>query len=291
MGHRERMQPAKSEIRASFSRAASSYEEHAVIQKRVLEVLEGPLSALSDSKGAIRRILEIGTGTGLLTRRLSSLLSPEHIFCLDLSPDMLMEARRRLLGTFGDSAPGQIHYISADGEALPFPDRASFDLIVSASTFQWFSDLPMAIGQMVGLLLPGGRLIALFFSRGTLKELEEAMNEGLGRNEGHRLLTSTFWSAKELRKGIEDMAMARGDIALIGLQEFTFTRRYAGLAELLRAFKQTGTAPSAKRPATGHRPLIRTPGMLKRVEEAYMERFGSIRATYHVLLLDMVRKE
>jgi SAM-dependent methyltransferase len=56
-----------------------------------------------------------------------------------------------------------------DGRRLPFPDE-TFDLVLSNQVFEHVDDLPGVMDEIRRVLKPGGRLLALFPSRGVLRE-------------------------------------------------------------------------------------------------------------------------
>jgi ubiquinone/menaquinone biosynthesis C-methylase UbiE len=73
------------------------------------------------------RILDVGTGPGLLPLRLAAARPDLVIDAVDLAPEMI--ERARLSAATADLA-GQLTFTVADVAALPFAD-ATFDLVVS----------------------------------------------------------------------------------------------------------------------------------------------------------------
>ena len=100
-----------------------------------------------------RRVLEIGAGTGVLTRRLAAGLPRDTtIVATDLNQAMLDRAAAAL-------EPGSgVVWRRADAADLPFPD-GSFDTVVSQFTAMFFADKMRAFAEMRRVLHPGGRLI------------------------------------------------------------------------------------------------------------------------------------
>lgn len=100
---------------------------------------------------AARRMLEIGTGTGVLLPSVSQLAPQAQLFALDLARAMLQVARPR--------SP-QACFIQGDAQALPLPAH-HFDLIFCHNSFPHFDDPARALGEIRRALHPLGRLLIL----------------------------------------------------------------------------------------------------------------------------------
>lgn len=93
-----------------------------------------------------QRVLEIGGGTGLFTERLAR--CGATLFTVDVSPDLLQRARRRLQTT------AHVLPVLADVVALPFPDQ-SMDAVVGSSILHHLP-LPLSLPEIYRVLRPGG---------------------------------------------------------------------------------------------------------------------------------------
>ncbi len=104
--------------------------------------------SLSASSPAPFAILELGCGTGSMTKNVRLAFSSAEIVATDLSEPYLKKARRRLKG---------VRFVEADAAKLPFKDEA-YDLVFSVFMFH---ELPREVRNQViqevkRVLKPGG---------------------------------------------------------------------------------------------------------------------------------------
>lgn len=152
----------KCAIKRNFARRAATYDAHAWVQRYMAHRL---LAACREEVAAAGRILEVGCGTGYLTRRLRGLNRRGWLVAVDLDPQVLTRARASL----GDDAG--VAWLAADAERLV---RGSFEVIVANSVFQWFSHPAETLRTYLDLLAPGGCLAFSAMGPGTFRELGEA---------------------------------------------------------------------------------------------------------------------
>jgi len=110
-------------------------------------------------------ILDIAGGTGDLTREFSKLTGRNGFVILaDINEKMLQHGRERLVD---QGIVGNVGYVQADAEALPFPDNY-FDCITIAFGLRNVTDKMQALHSMYRVLKPGGKLLILEFSKPVL---------------------------------------------------------------------------------------------------------------------------
>lgn len=108
------------------------------------------------------KVLDIAGGTGDLTAKFSDMVGPTgQVILADINASMLNTGRDRLTDK---GKVGNIEYVQANAEALPFPDN-SFDVITIAFGLRNVTDKDKALRSMLRVLKPGGQLLVLEFSK------------------------------------------------------------------------------------------------------------------------------
>jgi ubiquinone/menaquinone biosynthesis C-methylase UbiE len=97
------------------------------------------------------RVLDVGCGTGVLTRRLARLERVASVVGVDAAGSLL--ARAGELAADIDN----IEFQEADARALPFED-AAFDIVVFDSTLSHVPEPESAVAEAFRVLRPSGRL-------------------------------------------------------------------------------------------------------------------------------------
>jgi malonyl-CoA O-methyltransferase len=172
----------KGQVAAAFNRAASHYEEVAVLQRTVGERL---LERLDLVKLTPTVVLDVGAGTGVQTAELLRRYSEAQILALDLAPAMLAHAQQRLADSPKQGLAQHLTsiwhrfrgrrcaFVCGDAERLPVAEQ-SVDLLFSNLTLQWCSALDRVLAEFRRVLKPGGLLTFTTLGPDTLKELRTA---------------------------------------------------------------------------------------------------------------------
>jgi demethylmenaquinone methyltransferase / 2-methoxy-6-polyprenyl-1,4-benzoquinol methylase len=105
----------------------------------------------------VGRVLDIGCGTGELTRLTARHFPRARVVGMDFTAAMIDVARRR---TNGGAGSRRIRYGRGTAMRLPFPD-ATFDLVTNAFLARNLVDLDLALAEMRRVLRPGGVLLIL----------------------------------------------------------------------------------------------------------------------------------
>ena len=108
------------------------------------------------------RVLDIAGGTGDLAAKFSRLVGESgSVVLADINESMLRVGRDKLID---HGVQGNLEYVQADAQALPFPDN-HFDCVSIAFGLRNVTDKDLALREMLRVLKPGGRLLVLEFSK------------------------------------------------------------------------------------------------------------------------------
>jgi SAM-dependent methyltransferase len=204
----------------AFVRAQYATEANLAARKAVYATSEGP-SALDATFEALveaepRRVLEIGGGEGELAERIVRELGAELI-AIDQSERMVEIQRSKGI----DARVGDV-------QALPFAD-GGFDVALAAWMLYHVPDLDRALGELVRVLEPGGRLVAVTNAIDHFQELWELA----GRDTSVRSFTFRSENGEEVLRrhfaGVERRDV-RGWITL----DDDAVRGYAGSWDAMR---------------------------------------------------------
>jgi len=260
------MSSIKDRIRRSFSRAAQTYDDAVIIQRKIAAQMAKHLENERFSK-----ILELGCGTGNYTELLLKSNPDAHITAIDFSEEMVQAAKAKLR-KFGS----RISFAVKDIEDLHIEEYgAGFDLITSNSTFHWLSDFQASVSKCAGMLSKGGKFLISYFGPGTYKELKQVLEDYFGRRI--QLSADSFLGKTDF------VNIMRRRFHPLSIAEYETVHNYDTFLALLLTIKNSGTAGAG----TG---LVFNKTALREIEAAFIKRFGSICATYHYYIFSGINK-
>jgi malonyl-CoA O-methyltransferase len=225
-----------------FGARAGDYDAHAGLQRDIAARLAGLLPA-HDAPS----VLEVGCGTGFLTRHLLEAYPNGDFLITDLAPEMLAACKQR----HGRARRGGLRFEVMDGEV---PDRAeTFDVIALSMTLQWFADPLTGLARLRERLNPGGSIVYATLGPDCFPEWREAL------------------AAEGLPDGTAAMPELPGIVSEVR-EQVRYTSARAFLGEM--------RAIGAGEPRPGYRPLA--PGKLRRALRGLEEGSGA-RVTWHLV--------
>ena len=252
----------KRAVAQSFSRAAHHYDQVAQLQMQVGQQLLAAIATIT-SEGDYRTALDIGCGTGKLTRQLQPFC--QRLIALDLAPGMLEFARAHHGDVISD-------FICADADTLPFATH-SLDLVFSNFALQWSACLPQLVSRLFDALKPDGQLLFSIPADGTLWELQQSWQQA---DPLHRHVNA-FLSEADV-KG----ALLQAGFQIDALQIDTVVMHYASVREFTHELKTLGAHTvngEHNRPLTGKAAVAR---MLDAYERLRLPD-GRLPATWNIL--------
>jgi len=265
--------PDTGRIAAAFHQKAVEYDQHVLVQKRVVSNLTRSVELhLSQPP---EHILDVGTGTGALLERLHSIYPDARLTGVDIALNMCLRTLQKLNNA--------CQIVNGDAEYLPFRS-GTFDLVVSASVLQWVGNLSAVLHELQRVVHPGGSITLAFFSHGTLDELQHCFRDAVGRccgDNGQKRISRLhgFRTVDDVKLILNEM-----DFERIVVTVETEVDWYEDLHSLLRSIKSigAGTVSGGDGGGLGWR------GILQETARLYRERYGEngrIPATYKVLYL------
>ena len=197
-------------IRKRFSGAGAAYGDAAVVQRDIAAALSSMIDM--HVPGLFRdRILEVGCGTGFLTRRLAADTAVKELFINDICSEF---------SSFFEDLPS-VKFIPGDAELIDFP--SGIGLIASSSVIQWFDSQESFFHKCRKCLRSGGYLAFSTFGPGNLYEIYKTTGSGLP----YRSLDSLI-------------AMLSPEFDIVHSFETFSVLRFSSPVEVLRHLKQTG---------------------------------------------------
>lgn len=273
----------KEKLKRRFSRNAKNYDKYAMVQKKMGQTLiENLIIDTEKDKKQIKNILEIGCGTGYVTRLLISKFPHAKITSVDIAPGMIEQVKL----TIKDDS---VNFICADIEEIELNN--TYDLIISNATFQWFNYLNITLGKLVKALNPKGRLCFTTFGENTFCELHQSFEKAKQALHITELITpgQQFWSLDQLLKLCENVVETEitDSKKLLQGHEIFEHEYFDCCEEFLNSVKKIGANNSNKEGARI------SPDFIKEVIEIYNEDFrekDKVKATYHCLFIKILKK-
>lgn len=132
--------------------------KHSFVSRFARDLVE----LLSPQKG--ERILDLGCGTGHLTRQIAD--AGAEVVGIDNALTMIEQARKNYPG---------LHFEVADGRTFHFPEP--FDAVFSNAALHWIKEPEQVIARIWEALKPGGRFVAELGGKGNIASILSAFHQ------------------------------------------------------------------------------------------------------------------
>jgi malonyl-CoA O-methyltransferase len=255
----------KARVRASFDRAANTYDVSAILQKEVRNEMLSRLDLVNIKPSVI---LDAGCGTGHGSVALQKRFKNAQVVSLDIALGMLNKTRQQqsfLQRLFSDE-----HLLCADIEQLPLAD-ASVGMIWSNLAMQWCNNLDAAFGDAARVLQADGLYMFSTFGPDTLKELRAASNTSANNTHVSRFIDMHDIGDALIRNGFSAPAL--------DVERYTLT--YDNVKAVMQDLKSIG----AHNATSGRNRGLAGKGFLQNLTQQY-EQFrveGKLPATFEVI--------
>lgn len=241
-------------IRNRFYKSLPTYDANAVVQSHIAHRLADLI--VSYSRVPVDHCLEIGCGTGLLTRALAARLQVNRFTLNDIC-DRVQEYYDSLRST------STLEFMIGDAECMNF-SNAQYQLIASASALQWFEHPIRFIRRCMSSLVPQGLIAVSTFGPDNMREVTRFTG-----------VTLPYPDLDTLR------AELSRDFDLIHLDHECIELKFDAPMEVLWHLKNTGV--------TGIRDYSWTKSRLAEFSHYYTQHYrlgnGQVKLTYHPLYL------
>lgn len=202
----------KREIKNSFNLVHSTYDDHSKIQQLCGKELIKNLLILH--KKDYEKIIDLGCGTGIITKILFEKIKFSKSYACDFAPNLLSVAQNRLKN-FSTEILNSDYYMILN-------KNLKYDLIFSNMSFQWCLDIEYLLKLIYKNLKHRGILSFSMPIKGTLQNVPNQSK-------------NNFYSLEYLRKLAKNIGYN-----LIFIKDINFEQYFPSFIDAIRSIKYTG---------------------------------------------------
>lgn len=236
-----------------FAKHYEDYQKCAIVQRHIATTLADSIDACCPSLD-IQSAMEIGMGTGFLSRRLAKLYPQARWIFNDLVPDAQAWIPQDLL---------QKEVMMGDAESLELP--LHLDMLASASALQWLRDLDSFFQRVYQSLKMDGIFAFSSFGPEHMTELRQLTGVGLD-----------YLSLEEMNEKLRQVGFE-----VIHATQWTETLHFETARQVLEHLRQTGVNSTAAQTWTPRKLLQ----FCRQYEQQFRVTDGSLPLRYHPILL------
>jgi malonyl-ACP O-methyltransferase BioC len=249
-------------VKERFNRNFVSYNRQAVVQQQIAEKLAAMLSKFS--KADLNRVLEIGCGTGFLTKNIISDYSVGEYFLNDIADSAFKE-----IASYAKHENFYNYkFIHGDAETAVFPEN--INTIISTSTFQWFNNMEAFISKINYVLNDTGIIAFSTFGKDNFKEIKAVSNVGL-----------EYKTLNVLKTIIEPY------FDILHAEEWTQKEQFNSPKDVLKHMKLTGVN-GLKNGFFGKEKLME---FTKKYQKQFSNNNETVNLTYHPIIIIAKKKK
>ncbi len=161
----------KNLLQRRFRSASKTYNNHAIVQQQMAQKLVS--LALPEISTICQNILEIGCGTGLLTREIV-----KHFSFLNYNAnDLVNEVEPIINNIISKQQQASFEFIQGDAQQLSIKNKQ--DVIWSGATIQWIRDLDHFFEHTSSLLKSDGYFALSSFGTDNFNEIKTITGKGI----------------------------------------------------------------------------------------------------------------
>lgn len=242
-------------VKLRFEHSFPTYDENAIVQKKMAEKLADYIFASCGEN--YKSVLEIGCGTGFLTRHIVNDFKIKKLLINDISPEVI--------GYIEKITP-YCNYLIGDMEDIVFDKK--FHIITSNAAFQWAEDLELMINRFYHVLKPEGVLAFTTFGEQNFEQMTKIADRKL------------------MYKNIDELMPMFKNFDVKVVKEEICSLEFKTPTDVLRHIKNIGANAIASE--------FWTKGGLKNFESKYRDLFSTqngVSLTYHPIYVVLKKKK
>ena len=162
-------------IKKQFEKSMSEYDDNALVQNIVALKMICEVAQISVN---FDNILELGSGTGLTTKKIAREFKFKNFFANDLVEKSKIYVQKYV---------PDVNFLC--GNALKIKPPKKMDLVISNAMFQWFDNFEKAVKIIKNYMNNGALLAFTTFGPDNYKELREVTGLGLNYKSLYEIIT------------------------------------------------------------------------------------------------------